>query len=232
MIWIGRGDSQSTPWIDAATDAGWRSMPLPLITKEPLPLDDRGRDCLDRLKEDDWIFLTSPFASRLFREQCHDRAPSKIAVVGERTGLELRPMTADLVASGHGGAQLAMEYLKRGPIADNIRHVHFTSEAPRKELHETLRNKGINIERIPAYRTTTIDGPAPEIDDHTLLFSPSAAMSLAERCPIDVHHPVMAIGPTTAEAAKRLGFTVNLTLNEPTPSELTRELMQWATTTT
>jgi uroporphyrinogen-III synthase len=42
----------------------------------------------------------------------------------------------------------------------------------------------------------------------------------------------MAIGATTAEAARTLGFTVNLTLNEPTPSELTRELMQWATTTT
>ncbi len=232
MIWIAKREGEAQPWMDAASDAGWQSDALPLIEQQPLPLDESARKKLESLENNDWIFLTSPLAARLYREQFQRSARASLAVIGKKTETALLPMKASFLSTGKGGAQLAHDILSTNTLTARARCIHFAAESPRKELREGLSTAGVQLDLIAAYRTTAIDGQAPSVEDAILLFSPSSATSLSTRCNENAQHRIVAVGETTARTAAELNFSVNAVLNEPTPSELTRELMQWATTTT
>lgn len=231
MIWIGREEGAALPWISAAQAAGWKSEALPLIEWRQLPLTQEETDSLRSMNTDDWVFLTSPYAARLFREEFADTVKVRLAVTGDATAHALRPIKPSLVSNGNGGAQLALDYMAMGKQKENTRRVHFAAREPRPELRETLGASGLQLDHLSAYETKTMEGPTPSRDESVLLFSPSGASSLSQRCENNSTVTVMALGETTARCASALGFPVACTLDEPDPSALTKELMQWVNTT-
>ncbi|MFN7375840.1 MAG: uroporphyrinogen-III C-methyltransferase [bacterium] len=139
-------------------------------------------------------------------------AGAKIAAVGPKTAAELRRcgLEPDLVPDEHRAAALARLFNDPGSGPSTL--LFPCGTLAREELPEALRARGYSPHPMLVYNTL----PA-RLDDDTLaslrtkvsavlLYSPSAAQSLAA-CPVDLGGAqVVCLGPTTAEAARRAGF--------------------------
>ncbi len=157
------------------------------------------------------------------------------AVVGEATGRALHgsgllppEAPAPLVGTGAGAASLVGEIVRRVPggversglpgpsSSSGPRVVHITSDRGRPELAEGIQAAGGVAQTVVVVR----HHPEPDLRPEELLAetvdalhfaSPSAAEGLLAACPAErrgalVAIPAVAIGPTTGEALRRLGF--------------------------
>jgi uroporphyrinogen-III synthase len=186
---------------------------LPLI--EPAPPADAGRELTSALGELDrfeWIVFTSSNAVTAVRSRISatPRALPAVAVVG--------PATADAVAdagwvvafepSEATAATLAAEL----PIRTGDRVLAPLAERAADTIVEGLSRRGAVVRRVEAYRMD-LPIPAPELvgaaasADAVLLTSPSIALRFAAVVGTGVP-VVIAIGPSTADAARAAGFTV------------------------
>jgi uroporphyrinogen-III synthase len=153
------------------------------VLRELIRIEQLGDTPIDASKYD-WLVVTSANGARELARRGVTAA--KIAAVGPATAEALREhgLPVDLVASVH------------------------SQEGLRDELDGTLllaaaedaRRDVLDADFVPLYRTTELP---QEVDaDLALLMSGSAARALRTRM------PVVAIGPQTAEEARRLGFDV------------------------
>jgi uroporphyrinogen-III synthase len=195
-----------------------RSMPATATAPSPRP------ETLLRLAaaagDFDWIVFASARGVEAFagarRERGLDPLPpprTRIAAVGPATARALEELgrTADLVPSLPRAEGLVAQW--PGEPA-GLRILLPRPLGGRRELTLALRSRGATVREVTAYRTLPLP-PDPELlgelaaglFDALLLLAPSAAASLARgarKRGVDLRGrlDVVAVGPTTAEAAR------------------------------
>lgn len=228
VLWIGRAEGDCVDWMHSAEEAGWNAEALPLLSQTSLDLSVAEVELLDQLGAEDCLFLTSKNAiRRLFelRQSSGCLPDCKYALIGTQSASLLAAgaagiggKQADLLAAKRDGASLAQAYLQN-PVSGRL--VFMGAETPRPELAATLREGGASLVAMAVYRNEVLQGPAPAIMQPVLLFSPSSAQSLAARVDAADAHPVLALGRTTEQCARDLGFPLFGRLKAPVPESLT-----------
>jgi uroporphyrinogen III methyltransferase / synthase len=194
---------------------GARVIDAPLIDiRHTLPADDHWTR-----EPWDWVVFCSLHGVRGFWNALRAAgldarwlARARLAAVGPKTAAELRRvgLHADLVPDEHRAAALARAL---EPIPAGSRVLFPCGTLARDELPDALTRAGHTAHRLLVYETH----PQPltaetrtEIDaglDALLLYSPSAARSLKGAAPLAGDPLVVCVGPTTAHAAREVGFT-------------------------
>jgi uroporphyrinogen-III synthase len=224
--------------LDAAMrEAGFEPVRAPLIDTLP-PVDGPAlTDAVRRLSEGryGWVIFTSvPAVNAVLAEvaELRIRRPvppgTAIAAVG--------PTTADaLIRAGwpvsvvpDGGTSVALGEAMP-PTVDAVVLLP-RSDLANDDLPDVLRAKGYRVDSVIAYRTVEREIPEEIASDlatgnfaAVVLTSASTARSLARhRC--SPHTAVVAIGPSTANAAINAGLTVTAVAAHPTPAGLVAAL--------
>jgi uroporphyrinogen-III synthase len=206
---------------------------VPLMTFAP-PLDwgpvDAAVRHLDRYAA---IALTSPRSARAFGERLlalEMRVPPGTAVwaAGAGTAQALEGAAGpvrqpDQRAAGERGAAAA--------LADAL--VQSRLERPvllpcgdirRDELPARLRDEGVTVDEVVCYRSVlageTEARGAAERAQVVIVASPSVADLLARACPPGLRPALVAVGPTTAAAARASGWPPTRVASRPTSEAL------------
>ena len=183
-----------------------------------------------------WLVLTSARTVKALAPYLHVPVPStlQVAVVGPATArawTELTGASPDLVARGSASALLEEPALAGGPQAgpDSAQRVLLPASAlADPALADGLRRAGWEVERVAAYTTVTADtcDLPPGMGstwatggvDAVVLTAPSTTRAILELLgPPPSTTRLVAIGATTAAAARDLGLPVAATASSPTP---------------
>jgi uroporphyrinogen III methyltransferase / synthase len=175
---------------------------------------------IDSLADIDWIVLTSlhgvrGFARALTASGLDSRALAgvRIATVGPKTAEELERVLfvrADLVPQEYRAKALVAEMVDA--IATNETVLFPCGTLARDEVIEGLRASCAEVRELLVYATLPQPPSAGAMRaighglDAVLLYSPSAARTLASSLGALGATPVVCVGPTTAQAAHDLGF--------------------------
>jgi uroporphyrinogen-III synthase len=134
------------------------------------------------------------------------------------------PSDAALRELGAAGA-LAQAMLAagvHGPVLFPCGDLH------REELPTRLREKGIVVEEVGCYRTLLANEAdaraAAERAIVLVVASPSVADLLARTCPLPTRPALLAVGPTTAAAARASGWPPAAVASSPTAEALTTSI--------
>ena len=183
-----------------------------------------------------WLVLTSARTVETLAPYLHVPVPSalQVAVVGPATArawTELTGTSPDLVTRGSAAALLEEPVLAGGPQAgpDSAQRVLLPASAlADPALADGLRRAGWEVERVAAYTTVTADtcDLPPGMGstwatggvDAVVLTAPSSTRAVLELLgpPLSTTR-LVAIGATTAAAARDLGLPVAATASSPTP---------------
>lgn len=183
-----------------------------------------------------WLVLTSARTVKALAPYLHVPVPStlQVAVVGPATArawTELTGTSPDLVTRGSAAALLEEPVLAGGPQAgpDSAQRVLLPASAlADPALADGLRRAGWEVERVAAYTTVTADtcDLPPGMGstwatggvDAVVLTAPSSTRAVLELLgpPLSTTR-LVAIGATTAAAARDLGLPVAATASSPTP---------------
>jgi uroporphyrinogen-III synthase len=205
----------------------------PAIAVRPPASWDALDACLARLADYDWVALTSAAAARAFAERLAVTAGTaaltlgrtRVAVVGPATERAARSLLGrvDLAPTEHTAEGLAAAL----PEPAGARVLFPCADRARDALPDALRAAGAHVDRAVAYRTLPADLSALAGEcvagavDAVLLASPSAAESLARALAgRPARAALICIGPTTADAARRLGLSVAEVAEAPTDEAL------------
>jgi uroporphyrinogen-III synthase/uroporphyrinogen III methyltransferase/synthase len=222
-VLVTREEDGGGPLSEALRSRGARVVNLPLL--ETRPPEDPGalRAEAARLTSYDWVVLTSARAVRALADASGNGGPPRLAVVGEATARAARALGWEPAVVGRSGAaDLVLALSGSGAKLDGARVLWAAADRGRQEGIRALESAGARVRVVTAYRTvareeTEVRGRLAGDDvDAVVLASPSAAEALAGGLsPSRLSLPVAAIGETTAEAARRLGFTVVVTAERP-----------------
>jgi uroporphyrinogen-III synthase len=194
---VTRARGRAAPLASALRGAGFEVVCCPLIEIEPIddgPIDVGGYD---------WVVVTSAHgAAELARRRASE--PVHVAAVGESTAAVLRShgLVVDLVPRESTQDGLVAEFPR--PAG---RVLFVGAEGARRLLVSAL---GADFRAV--YRTRELHPDPPPAGDLVVLSSPSAARALAR---LDCDMPVVAIGPQTSQAARRLGLAVVAEAHDP-----------------
>ena len=217
-----------------------RALPV-LVEEHPLmnfappadwvPLDS----ALDRLDSYGAVAFTSPRAAAAVVDRMAVRrarlqgqsapmvwagGPATAAALGDALGRVRTPSEADAGSLGAAEA-LARAMVDAGvggpvlfPCGDNRR----------EELPERLRSHGIAVDEIVCYRSVL----ASEAAAHAaaargtvlVVASPTVADLLVRACPLDGRPDLLAVGPTTAAAARASGWSPAAVASKPSVEAL------------
>ena len=221
---VTRAAPQAAALIAAVEDLGGASIALPLL--ELVDAEDGGkalREAVGGASEADWLVVLSPNGAVRLPE---GPFPGKVAAIASGTAGALDEMgySVDLipeVASSVGllDAFAATEFAGRVIIAQ--------AEVGRPELAEGLRERGVEVEVVAAYRNVM-----PELEpaaasaaveaDVVVLASPSAVTRYVEYVGLAPRQAV-CIGSVTSAEAEAAGFHVAVA-DSPTTEAIVAEL--------
>jgi len=204
-------------WAAGLRSAGFAVINAPMIDTVPAALTPGLAATLRQLPDYDWLVITSPRTPPILRALMNEahvpRAkPPSVAAVGPASAAaaERAGFTVTFVAPTPTSAGLAATL---NPVDGRAIALAQANIAP-ADLAQSLQYRGAHITRLTLYTLTPHDQPNPQLEAKLqapataiLLASPSAALVLAQRWPAALVVPVVAIGPTTAGAARRIGYT-------------------------
>jgi uroporphyrinogen-III synthase len=216
-------------------DEGADVLSLPLLELHP-PEDARPlASAAEHVQRYHWVVFASPSAVEAFVEALRqagtlDRmARVKVAAVGPRTARAVEGCGLTVSAEPQEGTGAALFTALRDVLGPQDDVLLPAAEDGRRELEDGLRDLGVRVTRVTAYRST----PAPlapealarltEAPVGVVLFaSPRTAEAFVEGAGRDVlaGAKVVAIGPTTATALTQLGLAVAAVAERPTPEAL------------
>lgn len=219
-IVVSRPEGQAQPLASRLRELGAEITVLPLVAIVPRDDDPQVATALAGLDRYDAIVLTSANAAEIFTERLADTAQripehALVVAVGQATAdaLARAGITVHMIPPVATGAAVAAALAQRGVAGRRILLPRARDGRP--ELPAGLRSAGALVDDVAFYDTAPlVPGPsdlaAAEGADAIVLTSPSAVAVLAAAAgPAAVpHHHVIAIGPTTAAAARDAGFTV------------------------
>ena len=219
-----------------------RALPVP-VEEIPLmefaaPLDWSPVDrALARIREFDAVAVTSPRAARAFAGRVATRGMTELFATShkptlwaggvatkEALGRELGevkvPSTKSSARMG-AAAALAAAMLKegvKGPV------LFPCGDLRRDELPARLEDDGIDVEDVVCYRSVLAsEGAARAAAERArvlVVASPSVADLLARACPPGVRPLLLAVGPTTAAAARGSGWAPAAVSSRPDAAAL------------
>ncbi|MFQ5747946.1 MAG: uroporphyrinogen-III synthase [Planctomycetota bacterium] len=155
-----------------------------------------------------------------------DPTDLRLGTVGPATShaLRRRGLTVHLEAPSATGGSLAGAFLALHLEPANTPVLLPCARGGRPELGRALGRAGFPLTIVETHESRPLPGPPPPPGVAVLLFSPSAVRALGDRVSDPAGQAIWAIGPTTANAARRAGFPVVRVLPEPTPKAL-KELL-------
>ncbi len=159
-----------------------------------------------------WLVVTSATAVRVVVGRVAGLpAGVHVACVGEATARAARDAgwRVGLVPEDESGAGLVATF------PDTAGHVLFPrSELAAGTVADGLRDRGIDVEDVVAYRTVGTGDEPVRLDrapDAVLVTSGSVASQVARRmAPLDPRTRIACIGPGTADAARAVGLPVHV----------------------
>ncbi len=243
-IILTRDEEKDWEIADSLSEAGAEVVSVPLLKFEATGISAELVEKLNRLRQSGgWLILPSPTAIRFFFEALKESGLDaralggiRVAVIGERSARDLLPcgIRADFVPDEANAASLA-ETL---PLSSADRMALIAgSSISRPELAEGLRKRGVSVEHHSLYVTLPNAAGIQELNvtlahgsrNSIVLFSPSAAEAIAKNCgkgnaPMADAARWVAIGPTTAQAMRELGFKVHAICESPDAESLVEAL--------
>lgn len=184
------------------------------------PLDWRPVDAaVEELDRFEAVAFTSPRSARAFAERLgvHGRGtggravawvagPGTHAALGQALGEARRP--ADAAVGQRGAADALAEAMVAAGVAGPV--LFPCGDIRRDELPARLRHDGIEVEEVVCYRSVLAgEGDARRAAARAQILvvaSPSVAQLLARACPDGTRPALLAVGPTTAAAARSSGW--------------------------
>ena len=140
-------------------------------------------------------------------------------VVGNKT----KALLEDLGYQGKIQWASNMEALLEHIDPDVERLVYYCAEETTGKLENSVL--GERVVRIPVYRTENIKPRLARLHwDAIAVFSPKGLYNICEHNDFDKKIRIVAIGPTTAEAARKEGFTYVMESDEPTVESVVYKL--------
>lgn len=216
-------------------DEGAEVLSVPLLELRP-PEDPRPlASAAEHIQRYKWVVFASPSAVEALMEALREAGTQdrlrrvKVAAVGPRTARTAKGYGLDIAAEPEEGTGEALfEVIKDGlQTGDEV--LLPAAEEGRRELEEGLRELGVLVTRVTAYRSAPV-ALSPEAlellaqapPDVALFASPRTAEVFLEDVGREKLGParVVAIGPTTAAALERLGLPPAAVAERPTPEAL------------
>ena len=223
-ILITRSRESIEPLADLVRRNGAVPVTCPLIRVDyPPPDESRGDDVLMALRQFEWVVFSSVHGVRGFFHHLAERGldaralgSSRIAAIGPITAAALarRGISPDLVPTPYSTARLLRGLMS--PAGDETgRILHPCGRSAHSPMRDALRALGDRVEETAVYQTVKLTPDASsrrEIEagvDAVLLASPTAARRFAQLA-LDVGQAaIVAIGPSTAKAARAAGLVVH-----------------------
>lgn len=187
-----------------------------------------------------WIAVTSRNSARcLLQDAVVPKKPPQVAALGPATAAAVVSCgwPVDLVAEGKGSIALAQAMLQQADIRSAPVLFPGSSKAL-PHLPDTLREQGVQVERVVVYRTESADAQQgqrlvqqlADPESICLFASPSAAknahQALQEQWQRFCLTTTVAIGPTTAKAMDEVGFKRVIVAERPDDAHLVVALEQ------
>lgn len=224
---------QAAPLAQALRDAGAEPIAYPTIALGPPPSWQPFDDAFAILDSYDWLVFTSPSAVRFALDHARDLprallaepAPAVAAVGGETArALRDRGVEVALVPDDQRQEGLAAAFVS---LSAGARVLFPQALGGRELLPETLARRGVTVDVVPVSQTTALPlaSPPPEFDVVTFA-SPSAlrAFVTARGLAALAGKVVAVIGPTTAQAARDAGVSVDVMARTPSVAALVAAL--------
>ncbi|MBN1209618.1 MAG: uroporphyrinogen-III synthase [Myxococcaceae bacterium] len=216
-------------------DEGAEVLSLPVLELRP-PEDPRplaaAAESIQRYR---WVVFASPSAVEAVMEALREAGTVermrhvRVAAVGPRTARTAEGFGLQVAAEPAEATGLGLFEAIRPELHPEDEVLLPAAEEGRRELELALREQGVRVTRVTAYRTTPAE-LSPEAQqmlreappDVVLFASPRTAELFLEAAGRERlgQARVVAIGPTTAGALSRLGVEVAAVAARPTPEGL------------
>jgi uroporphyrinogen-III synthase len=216
-------------------DEGAEVLSVPLLDLRP-PEDPRplaaAAEAIQRYR---WVVFASPSGVDALMEALREAGTAdrlshlRVASVGPRTSRMVESYGLKVSVESEEGTGQGLFHVLRGQLQAEDEVLLPAAEEGRRELETELRELGVRVTRVTAYRTT----PAPlspealslletTPPDVVLFASPRTAEAFVEAAGRERLAPsrLVAIGPTTAAGLARLGLEVAAVAERPTPEGL------------
>lgn len=237
-VLLTRSDEDCAAWAAALERRGIVPVALPCITAEDIDTATLRRDLAAESARADWLVFTSRRGVEAYtRLDGPQPAPVgdagdagvRVAVVGPATADAARELLGrvDLIGDDGTAAGLAASLTERLRAdaqrrgARSTRVLLVLAENARRTLERGLEGADVDCVRLDVYRTV----PAPRHRDRlplaslgvdaVFLASPSAVTGFVNQVDVDTSARLVAIGPSTADAAKALGLDIAAEAREP-----------------
>lgn len=213
-------------------DEGADVLGVPLLELRP-PEDARPlASAAEHIQRYGWVVFASPSSVDALMEALREAGTAdrmsrvKVAAVGPRTARTAESYGLTVTVEPHEGTGLALFRAMQDGLRPEDEVLLPAAEEGRRELEDALREHGVRVTRVTAYRSTPAELP-PEARS-VLEASPPQVVLFASPRTVEAfleavgHGPlagakVVAIGPTTAGALSRLGVPVAAVAERPTP---------------
>lgn len=227
-VLLTRAAGDADAWAQVIEDRGGRVFHLACIEVQPIRDPGTAASLASALADADWLALTSARGVEAVRALHPAPLPPRlrIAAVGATTAEAAREHLGrvDLVppeGTGRALAEALARALAESGGAAHARVVAAAADRAQRHVEEVLEPLGTWVSRIAVYRTVP-SAPRERRQelggmgiDAVFLASPSAAQGLVNQANVPPEIAVLSIGPTTTEAARRLGLHV--TAEAPRP---------------
>jgi uroporphyrinogen-III synthase len=146
--------------------------------------------------------------------------PATGAALGDALGPVRTPSEADAATWGSGEAlaRAMVDAAVAGPV------LFPCGDNRRDELPERLRSHGITVDEIVCYRSVlaseSVAHAAAARGTMLVVASPTVADLLVRACPPDARPDLLAVGPTTAAAARASGWSPAAVASKPSVEAL------------
>jgi uroporphyrinogen-III synthase len=185
----------------------------PLISVEdPVDGGEALRDALNGLGEYDWLLVTSVPGAERVGAAARTSTDVRLGAVGSATARTLAKLAGrdvDVIPAVQTGAALAAAVAD--VVTDPIRALVVQADRAPSTLVDLLRAAGHDVTVCVGYRTVLleIDPDVVVQADALVLASGSSAESWVASVGLQTPPVVVAIGPTTADAARRFGLKIS-----------------------
>lgn len=247
-ILVTRAAGQNRAFSRLVREAGGATVELPLIATEAFATNRVLDEALQRLDSYAWLMMTSGRAAEALDLRLDALGLSwaafselRIAAVGSAIAAMLRERGLDVafVPDRATGKALAAGV----PVGPTERILLLQGDIARQDVVEILRSRGLQVDAVIVYGTQPVPVDASTVRriflDGSIRFitlaSPSAVRSLADIPDEEVQAcilrtPIGCIGPTTAEAARLVGWSPAVVADEPTPEGLLNGIIAYSRT--
>lgn len=225
-VYLLRSASEPDPYVAAFREVGLQAQCVPVL-RFTFSRQDALRSRLQHPEQYGGLVLTSPRAVAALADAMSGSVERRAAwaekptyVVGPKTASGVRGLGLEPVGEESGGAEALISVIekKKKPL------LFLCSNRRRDAIPEGLGSASIPFEELQVYETRPredIHIPAESGSDWLVFFSPSGveAVRRSSQIETDSFHKA-AIGPTTASALEREGWTAEAVAEEPTPDAL------------